>query len=171
MLRIADLVPDPANARKHPKRNIESIAHSLRLFGQRKPIVVQKSGMIVRAGNATLEAAKAIGWEEIAAVVVDEQDATAVQYAIADNRTAELADWDEDVLLRSLETIPDDVRKLLALSDDDIRDALEEPVDEEAPNTFEVTYGVQVECRNEAEQARLIERLESEGYQCRPLML
>lgn len=57
-LRISDLTPDPANARRHSKRNIEAIANSLRLFGQRKPIVVQKAGMVVRAGNATLEDAR-----------------------------------------------------------------------------------------------------------------
>ena len=52
-LNIADLSADPANARKHSERNIESIMASLRRFGQQKPIVVDKSG-VVRAGNGTL---------------------------------------------------------------------------------------------------------------------
>jgi DNA modification methylase len=54
--------------------------------------------MIVRAGNGTVQAAKALGWSEIAAVVIDDDNATASQFAIADNRTAELAEWDPDVL-------------------------------------------------------------------------
>ena len=104
---IADLAPDPANARKHSQRNLDTIAASLRQFGQRKPVVVQRTagGLIVRAGNGTLAAARSLGWEEIAAVVVEEDNASAAAFAIADNRSAELAEWDDDVLgdvLRSL---------------------------------------------------------------------
>tara|TARA_R110002051_G_scaffold58024_1_gene107034 strand:- start:6684 stop:7145 length:462 start_codon:yes stop_codon:yes gene_type:complete len=47
---------DPSNARKHDAKNIEAIKASLSKFGQRSPIVVQKQGMIARAGNGRLEA-------------------------------------------------------------------------------------------------------------------
>ena len=97
-LPVASLHEDPANARRHDERNLDAIKASLAKFGQRKPIVVQKDGMVVRAGNGTLSAVKALGWTEIAAVVVDEGDVAATAYAIADNRTAELASWDEEVL-------------------------------------------------------------------------
>ena len=95
---LDSLVQDPSNARKHSERNIESIANSLRLFGQRRAIVVQRNGRIVRAGNGTLQAARKLGWTEIAAVMVDDDNATAMQFAIADNRTAELAEWDDETL-------------------------------------------------------------------------
>lgn len=101
-LPIETLTPDPANARTHGDKNLAAIQGSLAKFGQRKPIVVQRQGMIVRAGNGTLAAAKALGWTEIAAVVVDESDIEATGFAIADNRTAELAEWDEDVLSQLL---------------------------------------------------------------------
>jgi DNA modification methylase len=106
---IASLTPDPANARTHNKKNLDAIAASLAKFGQRKPVVVQRQGMVIRAGNGTVEAAKSLGWTEIAAVVVEESDIEATGYAIADNRSAELADWDEDVLgslLRTLDADP-----------------------------------------------------------------
>src|SRR3972149_2350272 len=90
---IASLNLDPANVRLHNKRNIESIKSSLVKFGQQKPIVVQKQGMIVRAGNGTLAAARELGWAEIAANVVEMDDLTATAFSIADNRTAELAEW------------------------------------------------------------------------------
>lgn len=48
---IAGLNPDAANARTHDERNIQAIAASLSRWGQRLPIVVQREGMIVRAGN------------------------------------------------------------------------------------------------------------------------
>jgi len=98
---IAELSNDPANARKHNDRNIESIIASLRRFGQQKPIVIDITG-VVRAGNGTLEAAKRLGWETIDAVTTELKGSDAVAYAIADNRTAELAEWDDDVLAAQL---------------------------------------------------------------------
>lgn len=99
---VADLTPDPANARLHPDRNLDAIEASLRVYGQRKPIVVRREGMVVEAGNGTLEAAKRMGWTHVAAVLVDDDSVTATGYAIADNRTAELAVWDEEALARLL---------------------------------------------------------------------
>lgn len=102
LVSIDKLHPDPTNARKHSERNVQAIAASLKMFGQRRPIVVQKSSMIVRAGNGLLQAAKALGWTEVVALVVDDDNATAAQFAIADNRTAELAEWDWSVLADTL---------------------------------------------------------------------
>ena len=97
-LRISDLVSDPNNARKHDEKNLEAIKGSLTQFGQRKPIVIQGSTVI--AGNGTMEAAKQLGWETIEVVrVPDDWSADqAKAFALADNRTAELAAWDEQVL-------------------------------------------------------------------------
>lgn len=94
---------DPANARKHDGKNIEAIAGSLDLFGQRKPIVVTGENVVV-AGNGTLEAAKSLGWEKIDVVrVPDDWSADQVKaFALADNRTAELAVWDEQVMASQL---------------------------------------------------------------------
>src|SRR5262245_60321700 len=78
---------------------------SLAEFGQDQPLVVQKQGMIVRKGNGRLKAALELGWEWIAAFVVDESDVRAVARAIADNRTAELATWDEEKLAALLKSI------------------------------------------------------------------
>lgn len=97
-VRITDLVSDPNNARKHDEKNLEAIKGSLLQFGQRKPIVVQ--GNVVIAGNGTLEAAKRLGWDEIDIVQVPEDwtKDQAKAFALADNRTAELASWDEQIL-------------------------------------------------------------------------
>lgn len=112
---VADLVPDPQNARVHDRKNIDAIKASLQHNRQRLPIIVQKAGMIVRAGNGRLVAAKELGWTHIAAIVVDEPDAQAVAFSLADNRTGELADWDNDVLTRVLsDYMPDDMAGLLA---------------------------------------------------------
>jgi ParB-like nuclease domain len=105
--KIDQLNPDDNNARKHSDKNIKAIAESLKQFGQRKPIVVWNNTVI--AGNGTLEAAISLGWNEIEVTEVpddwDEKKARA--YALADNRTAELAEWDLDVLDELLEDLRD----------------------------------------------------------------
>ena len=98
---ISSLVLDPNNARKHDEKNLEAIKGSLTKFGMQKPIVVDKKGVVL-AGNGTLAAAKALGWEKIAVVRTDLEGFNAAAYALADNRTSELASWDEDVLGKSL---------------------------------------------------------------------
>lgn len=101
LVKIETLVFDPANVRKHGQKNLDAIKGSLLRFGQQKPIVVDADG-IVRAGNGTLAAAKAIGWEEVEIVRTILRGAEATAYAIADNRTAELAEWDEEALSEQL---------------------------------------------------------------------
>ncbi len=103
--KLSDLKEDPRNARKHGNRNLASIQNSLNDLGQQKPIVV-KEGIIV-AGNGTFRAAKALGWEEIAIVEFDGDDAMARQFALADNRTAELAEWDYEVLGKEFKSVVD----------------------------------------------------------------
>ena len=104
---IESLKLDPNNARKHSKRNLDAIAASLNKFGQRKPIVVHNG--VVIAGNGTLEAAKSLGWEEIAVSVcpADWDADTAKAYALADNRSSELAEWDDKILSTQLLDLDD----------------------------------------------------------------
>jgi DNA modification methylase len=98
-MKLTELVSDPNNARKHDDKNLEAIKGSLTQFGQRKPIVIG-AGNVVIAGNGTLAAAKSLGWSEIEVVRVPEDwtPDQAKAFALADNRTAELATWDEQVL-------------------------------------------------------------------------
>jgi len=92
VIPIDDLTLDPNNARAHNQKNLDAIANSLQMFGQRKPVVITKELLVV-AGNGTVEAAKQIGWKGLSCVTVpDDWDTDTIKaYAIADNRTAELA--------------------------------------------------------------------------------
>ena len=99
---LAGLKPDPRNARLHGERNLEAVKKSLADFGWRQVIVARKKDGIVLAGNARLEAAKALGWTEAPVLFVDDDKHRAMAFALADNRTAEMATWDDDRLAAAL---------------------------------------------------------------------
>jgi DNA modification methylase len=105
--QISTLTMDPSNVRKHSERNLDSIRASLNRFGQQKPIVVNADGVVI-AGNGTLAAAKSLGWKEVSVVRTDLNGAEAIAYAIADNRTAELAEWDDAALAETLAALQND---------------------------------------------------------------
>ena len=111
-IAVSELSLDPSNVRKHSRRNLDAIKASLRKFGQQKPIVVDAKG-IVLAGNGTLTAAKELGWTEIQATRTELAGVEATAFAIADNRTAELAEWDDNL---------DDVLKSLLGAGQDLED-------------------------------------------------
>lgn len=103
-IKIANLTTDEGNGRKHSLRNKAAIMESLRRFGQQKPIIID-SDNVVRAGNGTLEAAKELGWDKLACLRSDLEGNELMAYAIADNRTAELAEWDMQILVEQLKEL------------------------------------------------------------------
>jgi ParB-like chromosome segregation protein Spo0J len=94
---------DEGNARLHDRKNLEALMGSLRQFGQRKPIVVTDDNVVV-AGNGTLTAARMMDWTKIDVVRVPEDwtQEKIMAFALADNRTAELATWDSELLALQL---------------------------------------------------------------------
>lgn len=112
MATLADLTPqsDTENARKHNPRNIGQIVQSLQEVGAARSVVIDEGNHFM-AGSGTYEAATQAGIERVAIVDVDGDTLVAVRrsgltpeqkvrLAIADNRTAETAEWNYDVLLR-----------------------------------------------------------------------
>jgi hypothetical protein len=96
--------------------NIDAICASYDEFGQVKPIVVRPNDdgtMTVIAGNHQFQAAQRLGWSHIAVVPMDVDDARAMAFAIADNRTNELGHTDDSLLADALGTIIDDYGDLL----------------------------------------------------------
>lgn len=101
----------------NPRRgNVEAVARSLEAFGQRKPVVARRGDRVVIAGNHTLQAARALGWAEIAVVWVDDDEVTSKAFALADNRTAELGDYDESLLAELIGEVGSVDSELLAAS-------------------------------------------------------
>jgi hypothetical protein len=115
---IDDIHVDAANVRVHGERNLGTIGASVAQFGYARSIVLDAQG-VVRAGNGTIGVAKASGLTSIVVVDVDGDDLVAVRrrdwsptqatgYAIADNRSAELASWDYQALAVQLEALKSD---------------------------------------------------------------
>jgi len=105
---LADLTPDPRNARRHNPRNVGMLEKALGEVGAARSIVIDENGVVL-AGNATIEAAGRAGIERVQVVDADGETIIAVRrtgltaaqktrLALYDNRTAELADWDADVI-------------------------------------------------------------------------
>lgn len=96
---VDDLKPHPRNARQG---DVGALTLSLRRFGQVRPVLVQRSTGFVVAGNHVLAAARALGWREVAAAVVDMDDDQALAYLVADNRLSALGYNDDSALVSIL---------------------------------------------------------------------
>jgi DNA modification methylase len=98
MARSDQLVPAPNNARRHSRKQIEQIARSITSFGFTNPILIDNDGSVV-AGHGRLEAAKLLGLKHVPTLCIEHLTPEALRaYRLADNRLAELADWDEPLL-------------------------------------------------------------------------
>ena len=95
---IEQLNEDPKNANSHTDCGLAAIAESFKRFGQRKPIVVRREGMIVEAGNGTLASLRAAGWTHLACIVCDDDEQTATAFALVDNQAGRLSHWNFDAL-------------------------------------------------------------------------
>lgn len=104
---VADLRLDPKNARAHPTESIKALKSSLERFGQQKPIVITEDGEVV-AGNGTLQAASELGWKKIDTLVTKLTGPELDAYKIADNRTAEMSEWNPEMLTGLLGSLNDD---------------------------------------------------------------
>ncbi|MGL5839232.1 MAG: site-specific DNA-methyltransferase [Sphingorhabdus sp.] len=102
---ITDLRLYERNARTHSKRQIEQIAKSIERFGFVNPILVDEVSNVI-AGHGRIEAAKTLGMDRVPTLAIGAMsEADKRAYIIADNRLAELAGWDRDLLALELGSI------------------------------------------------------------------
>lgn len=142
-VEIDKLVLDPQNARKHSERQLKALATSLHEFGQQRPAVVG-SDNVVYAGNGMITAALALGWKKISIVKLPFDDPKKCRaFAIADNRTADLATWDNEQLLETLKEIDKELLDAVGFNDNEIDDltALLEESDDTPLNLANISDG------------------------------
>src|SRR5256885_5782309 len=91
---VGDLIPDPRNARTHPKRQIDQIRASIEAFGFTNPVLADPEGHII-AGHGRLQAARAMGLAELPVITLSGLSETQKRsLRIADNKIALNAGWD-----------------------------------------------------------------------------
>lgn len=136
---IGDLTLDPRNARKHGRRNLDAIKGSLEQFGQRRPLVVRQDLQVI-AGNGTLVAMRELGFTEVAVTRVPAgwTDDQVRAYALADNRTAELAEWDDAVLADMLAELDAGGWDLNSFGFDGLAEIAPDDADDEVPEVEDV---------------------------------
>tara|TARA_R100000655_G_C2983996_1_gene192196 strand:- start:1184 stop:1798 length:615 start_codon:yes stop_codon:yes gene_type:complete len=103
------------------KGNVEAVKKSYEKFGQRKPIVATKDGEVI-SGNHQLAAARELGWNKIAVVFTNDDELTAKAFALADNRTADLGTYDDDLLADMLGSVSSnpEMFKATSFTNDDL---------------------------------------------------
>lgn len=182
-MRLDKLKPDKRNARRHTDRNREMIAASIAGDGFGRSILLANDGTII-AGNATAEAAGQAGLDDVVVVETDGTKVVAVKrtdvapdspafrrLALADNRTAELAEWGAEALSSLAEEVDlsafwgdEELTALLDAARNDPSDSALAEID-----TVPEQWMVLVECDGESQQAELLERFVAEGLRCRAL--
>ena len=131
--------PYADNAKKHPKKQVEQIADSIKRFGMNQPIVVDEKGIII-VGHGRFLALQHLGWDvkpEWVKQVTNLTEQEVNAYRLADNKLNE-SDWDMDLVLEELHNLADaELQRLTGFDpdlliesipeDDDVPDAPEEP--------------------------------------------
>lgn len=131
--KITDLIPYEKNPRKNDEA-VKYVAESIKQFGFKVPIVIDKNNVIV-AGHTRYKASKKLKLEEVPCIVADDLSEEQIKaYRLADNKVSEKAEWDFDLLGEELEDLFDFDMTLFGFDD-----VLEEESTEVAEDDFEVS--------------------------------
>lgn len=107
LIKIKDLLPYPRNARTHSRKQIRQIAKSISRFGFCNPLLVDDDNRII-AGHGRKEAADSLGLGEVPAIRLSHLSPDEMRaYILADNRLAEKAGWDREILAIELQHLVD----------------------------------------------------------------
>ena len=180
MMPVGDVVPYEKNPRLNDQA-VDAVASSIREFGFKVPIVVDGKGVVV-SGHTRLKAAKTLGLAEVPVIVADDLDDTKIKaFRLADNKVAELADWDESLLIKELEELDDlnyDMGQFdfgFDLDDADGNGSDGDGSDDigDIPDNINVmeTFALNVIVKDEAEQAELYEEMLGRGYEVKVVSL
>jgi len=127
-IKTAALTPYARNSRTHSEEQVAQVAASIREFGFTNPVLIDADGVIV-AGHGRVMAAKSLGLDKVPCIRLGHLNESQIRaYVIADNKLAENAGWDEDMLrleIQHLQSVDFDL-SLMGFSDDDLSSLLED---------------------------------------------
>ena len=132
--KVDDLVPYENNPRNNDEA-VDYVANSIKEFGFKVPVVVDKDNVVV-AGHTRLKACEKLGIDEVPCIVADDLTEDQIKaFRIADNKVSEYATWDEEKLSQELSDIMLDMTEFGddLFSDDDTMDV---ELDDEEENPY-----------------------------------
>lgn len=161
---ITDLEPYLNNAKKHPEKQIEQIAESIRKYGMNDPIAIWGENNTIVEGHGRLYACIKLGYEQVPVVRLDDlSDEQRKAYGLVHNKLTMNSGFDRDKLKIELESIGIDLQPFGFKLD-------EKPLIEfntkEISGMFRPTWKIEVELESESEQTNLYEELTKKGYVC-----
>ena len=105
-MKVEDLIPYINNPRNN-ENAVDKVASSIAEFGFKNPIVIDKNNVVIN-GHTRLLASKKLGLKEVPVIVADDlTEAQVKAFRIADNKTSEYAEWNEELLKLELEQLED----------------------------------------------------------------
>lgn len=157
------------NNPRNNDKSVEKVAASIREFGFKVPIVIDKNNVIV-CGHTRVRAAKRLKLDVVPCIVADDLTPEQIRaFRLADNKTSEFSDWDIEKLDAELAALELDMT-LFGFEDGTSKDKSTTERKDLSDAVSEV-YEVIVECADENEQEEIFNRLQEEGLQCRVLTL
>lgn len=165
-LYTKELIPYRNNPRNNESA-VDAVVASIKEFGFKVPIIIDKDNVIV-AGHTRLKAALKIGLEKVPCIKADDLTPEQLKaFRLADNKVGELATWDFDKLEEELAELDMDMSAFGFTQEDDENDAERKDL---SGNVDEM-YQVIIDCEDESQQAEIFEQLKEEGYKCHVLTL
>ena len=164
---LKDLKPYKNNAKKHSGKQIEMLTNSIKQFGFKSVVLIDRNNTVV-AGHGRCLAAKKAGLKEIPCVYIDDLTEEQIKaFRLADNKTAE-SEWDYDLLDAEINDLLEseiDMSEFgfdIELSDEE----LEEQIQKEVNFKINEKHLVIVTCTSAAETIKLQKEFEHRGYKC-----
>lgn len=169
-IATTDVIPYANNPRTHSEQQVAQVAASIKEFGFNNPILLDEHNGII-AGHGRLAAAQKLGMELVPTITLAGlTEAQRKAYVIADNKLTENGGWDYDLLAVEIERLAElDIDLTLTGMDEiELAKMFDEPQENVVQEVdYAESFSVVVECSNEAEQEKIFNRLDSEGYKCR----
>lgn len=168
---IDEIIPYANNPRNNDEA-VDKVAASIKEYGFKVPIVIDKENVIV-TGHTRLKAAKKLKLDKVPCIMADDlTDAQIKAFRLADNKVSEFSTWDFEKLELELEDLGE-----IDMSEFGFENLEEEPGEnndtsrDDKSDEVQSMFQIIIECADENEQEKVFEELKSEGYQCRVLTL
>ncbi len=151
---------------KNPRKNddaVDVVAKSIEKYGFKNPLIIDQEN-VVWCGNTRLKASRKLGLDEVPCIIVNDLTPEQIrEYALLDNKTNEIAEWDLEMLEEELLT--------LDMSDFELDWGIGEENSEierqDLSDKIKDEYQLCVNCKNEYELECLFNELQERGYECK----